>query len=62
MPAIDKVVALLTAQLKVEDCPDWIADGEAVNEVMVGAEALVPLTVTVTFAVVEPLLFVAVRV
>ena len=54
MPAIDKVLALLTDQLKVAVCPDWIVDGEAVNEVMVGAELLVLLTVTVTLAVVDP--------
>jgi hypothetical protein len=60
MPLIDNDVAPLTDHDKVLDCPELIELGEAVNELITGTGAAV--TVTVAEAVVEPELFVAVKV
>ena len=56
----DRDVALLTVQDKVEDDPELILAGDAVNELIVGAET--DPTVTVAWEVIDPELFVAVRV
>ena len=50
--SIEMPVAFVTLQLKIEDCPKVIVEGDAVKLVMVGAATVV--TVTVAEAVTDP--------
>jgi len=50
--SIEMLVALATLQLSVDDCPEVMVVGEAVKFVMVGAGAVV--TVTIVEAVTDP--------
>jgi outer membrane usher protein FimD/PapC len=57
---MDRDVALDTVQLNVDELPEMMEVGDAVNDEMVGIGALV--TVTVAMEVTDPELLVAVRV
>ena len=58
--SIDKEVAPETVQDKAEDCPEVMEAGEALKTEITGAPGA--LMVTVTVAVAEPPLLVAVRI
>ena len=58
--SIEMLVALLTLQLSVEDCPAVMVDGEALKLEIVGA-GVGAATVVVVDAVTEPALLLAVR-
>jgi hypothetical protein len=62
IPVIERLAALLVVQLKVEDCPALIIEGEAVKELIVGGAPEAILTVTVVALVTLLLALLAVKV